>query len=92
MSGVGRVPSDAYGYYVVCRYCGRQWDMIGGREVGFIVSAAMNHRVACGKRTPEERRAANRRDERRWQKTRLSSGCTIRNRPDHPGLQDGGAS
>lgn len=54
--------------YAECEYCGRQWlvDIEDRGWEGFLSLPVSNHRVVCAERTPEERRAANKRDERRW--------------------------
>lgn len=54
--------------YAECEYCGRQWfvDCEDRGWEGFLSLPVSNHRVVCAERTPDERRAANKRDERRW--------------------------
>lgn len=54
--------------YAVCLSCGRRWyvDNADRGWEGFLSLPVSNHRVVCAERTSEERRAANKRDERRW--------------------------
>jgi hypothetical protein len=85
-------------YRFFCRYCGRQWDTEGrsksgnparrgkSNATGFIASASNNHEYGCSLKSPDERRATNARDERRWVRT-PPTASRIWNDPGHAGLK-----
>jgi len=56
--------------YDECPSCGRRWlvDALDRGWEGFLRLPVDTHKLVCAERTPEERGAANKRDERRWAK------------------------
>lgn len=79
------MPEYTASFEWVCPHCGRRYDSLGGHRTGFVKRAAASHILACGKRTPAERWAADARDKARWAKHRTASIITLT--PSHPGLR-----